>query len=171
MATNKPKPTPPGVLEVDTQQLAQSVDHREGTGTATLDMDDLLAAAAPAPVVDPGPQPLPIPHVVYDSWYPAGVVLPDTGRRAVHKVKVFATDTGLYIYQQTDQDVPLWHSAIDYEKTPVPRSGIMASNGIPIHTADGLVTITPMGGCGCGSAVKAWLPTWARASAGWPPKS
>ncbi len=124
----------------------------------------------PAPLGTPTPEiapARPVPHVVYDSWFPAMVVLPGTTRQ-VNNVKVFATDTGLYIYKVIDENQPYWFSPIHYDKTPKPRSGMMARNGIGIVTNAGTVTVTPVAGCGCGSAVKKWLPSWAKTSAEWP---
>ena len=115
-----------------------------------------------AEIVAPSP---PRPHYVHASWYPAGIKLP-TGR-ILNRAKIFATDLGLYVFTAAT-DAPTWYSPIVFRETCTPKAGIMAANGIPIVTDDGPALITPMGGCGCGSVLKRWVPEWARVEAPWP---
>lgn len=130
----------------------------------TLETPGAAAVAAPAAA----PQAQPRPHVVHAAWYPAGIVLPGPERRILSRVKIFAADTGLYVFTAADESAPAWYSPIDYGKTRAPSKGIMAANGIPIVTTAGAALITPMGGCGCGSALKRWVPSWAVMEAKWP---
>lgn len=124
------------------------------------------SAAALTEIADATP---PRPHVVHASWYPAGIVLPASeGRRILQRAKILAADTGLYVFTAADESAPTWFSPIDYQETRRPRTGIMAQNGIPVVTAAGVTLITPMGGCGCGSALKRWMPSWAVREAPWP---
>lgn len=121
----------------------------------------------------------PVPTALrWHAWYPALVVLPATGRRVLRNVKVFAADTGLYVYDRDPQDLrqvdridAVWFSPIDYDKTAKPGDDqTVRHNGIRIHTDAGVVTITPMAGCGCHQrALKGWFPEWAHTLHAWTP--
>lgn len=123
------------------------------------------------------PDPPPIPSGLRASaWWPAMAVLPGEHRRTRRGLKIFATDTGLYVYdrepadtRQVDRIDAAWWSPIDYDKTPPPATDHTARyTGIPIHTEAGLVTITPQSDCGCGKrALKGWYPEWAGTIHAW----
>jgi hypothetical protein len=105
--------------------------------------------------------------VTYRSWFPAGVLLPD--KQVLLRCRVYATDAGLRVYstRPTDGETASWESPIDFTITTVPD--VQARHtGIDIHTEAGLVVVTPMGGCGCGSSLKRWKPSWAHTTAAWP---
>jgi hypothetical protein len=123
------------------------------------------------------PDDVPIPTALrWHAWYPALVVLPGDSRKVLRNVKVFATDRGLYIYdrdpadtRQVDRIDAAWFSPIDYDKTPSPADDQTARHrGIRIQTGEGVVTITPMAGCGCHQrALKGWFPEWAHTLHAW----
>lgn len=131
-----------------------------------------------APPADLAPDPVPVPNALrWHAWFPASVVLPGEGRRPRHRVKVFATDLGLYVYDRQPADLrqveridAVWFSPIDYDKTPRPPSDIMGKNGFQVVTAAGVVTITTTGGCGCNQkTLKGWAPEWATTVQAWTP--
>jgi hypothetical protein len=126
--------------------------------------------ASPDVVAEPvaAPSTPPRPRSVHAVWYPAGIVLPGPERRILNRVKIYAADTGLYVFTAADENTPAWYSPILFEKTPPPLTGIMAMSGVPITTEAGAALITPMGGCGCRSALKLWTPSWAVMESGWP---
>jgi hypothetical protein len=138
----------------------------------------------PAATTQPDPlqlavaeQAIPTPTAMKAEWFPAAVRLPgDTNPLPL--AKVYATAAGLYVYtrrpdqtDQTDPDgrTPHFYSPINFDKTPRPRTGYAARQaGITIHTDAGLVTVQPLGGCGCSArALKSWRPTWASRNEAW----
>lgn len=151
-----PKPAPEG--DPDPQE-APAVEPSAPETPAPREPVDTVPEEPPVP---------PRPHVVHAAWYPAGIVLPGPERRIMTKVKIFAADTGLYVFTSADESAPTWWSPILYEETPRPKTGIMAANGVSITTKAGKALITPMGGCGCGSALKRWVPSWAVRESPWP---
>lgn len=123
------------------------------------------------------PEGIPVPTALrWHAWFPALIVLPGENRRARRNVKVFAADTGLYVYdrdpadlRQVDRIDAVWFSPIDYDKTPAPRDDQTARHsGISITTEAGVAVITPMAGCGCSQrALKGWFPEWAHTLHAW----
>jgi hypothetical protein len=103
----------------------------------------------------------------YAAWFPASVLLPDG--TAVHRCRVYLTDTGLRVYAARPADgvTPQWESPIDFTTTPTPNLAAWGT-GIDVCTDAGLVVVTPGGGCGCGSPLKRWVPSWASTVAAWP---
>lgn len=125
--------------------------------------------------------PVPAPPAVYLSWFPAIVSVPTitngvVGRRQLNNVKVFATPTGVYVYdrvplepRQDGEPTPAWFAPVNYGATPEPPSGIKARNGITLVTDQGAVVITPLGGCGCSMRnLRDWSPSWAGTVQAWP---
>jgi len=129
---------------------------------------DEADTALETPTVLEEPAAPPRPHTVHAVWYPAGIVLPGPERRILSRVKIYAADTGLYVFTVADETAPAWYSPILYEETAAPLTGIMAMSGVPITTQAGKALITPMGGCGCRSALKLWSPSWAVMESSWP---
>jgi len=127
----------------------------------------------------PAVETVPVPTALrWHAWYPALFVLHGDQRKILRNCKVFAADTGLYVYRtdpadlrQVDAATPDWYSAIDYDKTAKPADDQTARNtGIRIHTAAGQVTITPRAGCSCaGQTLKGWFPEWAHVMHEWKP--
>lgn len=116
-------------------------------------------------VVPESPPEFEEPTTVYAEYWPATVLMPDgTTRR---RVRVYATDTGLHLFFTKPPDnTPHWFSALDFEQA---APDIHARNvGVDFETADGLVVVTPTGGCGCGASLRHWHPTWARDRSPWP---
>lgn len=107
----------------------------------------------------------PEPTAMRHRWWPATVLLPDG--TVWHSRKVYATDTGLFIYGM-DQGNPTrqWSAPIDYAATPRPRGS--ARNGFTVATAAGPVTITSDGSCGCNHPLKRWAPQFASRAEAWP---
>lgn len=106
---------------------------------------------------------------IYHTLYPAGVHFPDGIVRT--RCKVFAAPEGLCVYWAVaPDDRPDWFSPIDFGLTTRPRTGYAARNGWDVYTADGIVTVTAEGGCGCGWPLKRWTPQFARTRLAWPVK-
>jgi hypothetical protein len=102
---------------------------------------------------------------VYKLYRPASVKLPDD--QVMHRCLVYVTSDGLQIFTEPAQ-VPAWLSPIDFASTPEPRKS-RPHIGIDLPTADGLVVITPTGGCeSCGSRFRGWQPSWATNVQKWP---
>jgi hypothetical protein len=120
------------------------------------------------------------PRTVYAEYWPASVLMPDGTVR--HRVRVYLTDTGAHLFftKPMDELAPGFTAPIDFAATTPPN--IHAHNiGVDIMLAppddladaygDGarpLLVVTPGGGCGCGSTLKSWRPTWAHAVSPWP---
>jgi hypothetical protein len=103
------------------------------------------------------------PIIVYKGLWPASVLLPD--RKVWHRCRVYVTNQGLAVYVRR-ADEPHYFSPMDWAATPEPRT--VRQVGIDLHTRDGLVVVTLTGGCGCGSTLKSWRPSWAGTVAAWP---
>lgn len=89
------------------------------------------------------------PTAVWRTWFPAVVRLP-TGV-PVLKAKVFATNTGLWVYTQRNGPELVFHSPILLDKTTEPATSYVAQQaGHIIVTEAGTVTVNKGGGCGCG---------------------
>jgi hypothetical protein len=122
------------------------------------------------------PPVIPTPTALrHSAWFPVAVVLPGATRQR-NNVKVFATDTGLYVYDivpadpRQDPPTPLFHSPIVWERTERPYSGVRAGAGTHIVTEAGTVAITPLGGCACNHrALRDWFPPWATIHQQWDP--
>jgi hypothetical protein len=112
--------------------------------------------------------------VTYRAWWPAAALLPD--RSVMHRVRVYATNAGLLIYSRVPETAtpewgaltPDWSSPIDWQATPRPASAALPGQSYSIHTRDGLVVITHIGGCGCGTRLKTWRPQFSTHTATWP---
>lgn len=106
------------------------------------------------------------PTAMRHRWFPAAVLLPDG--QVWHNRKVYAADSGLFIYGMTaGNPARQWSSPIDYGATPRPPRG-KARNGFTVATAAGPVTITEDGGCGCSHPLKRWAPQFASTAQAWP---
>lgn len=118
------------------------------------------------------------PSTVYAEYWPANVLMPDgTIRR---RVRVYLTDTGAHLFftKPVDELAPGFTAPIDFEATNPPN--LHAFNvGVDIVLASEqpegqalqalpLMVITPTGGCGCGSTLKSWKPSWSRSISPWP---
>jgi hypothetical protein len=111
----------------------------------------------------------------YRAWWPAAVVLPPD-RTVWHRVRAYATTAGLLIYRQPPSLVtprwgaltPDWSADIDLADTPVPSQGQLPGQSWSIDTTEGLVVITYVGGCGCGTAIRNWRPSFSTRVAPWP---
>lgn len=117
------------------------------------------------------------PSTVYAEYWPANVLMPDgTIRR---RVRVYLTDTGAHLFftKPVDELAPGFTAPIDFEATDPPN--LHAFNvGVDIKIQDELpeggspivstMVITPTGGCGCGSTLKSWKPSWSRSISPWP---
>lgn len=143
----------------------ESVDM--GPADVSVGEDEASDLVAPGP-----PRAIPRPTAITHRWWPAAVKLPDEAA-PIRLAKVYATPQGLYVYDQRPEDAdglsPRWFAPIDYSKTPRPVTGYVARNaGNQIVTSAGVVTVTPLGGCGCGAgALKHWMPSWARTAIAW----
>lgn len=119
-------------------------------------------------VVDPGS------IITYRTWWPTSVLLPD--KSILHRCRVYATSIGLMIYTRRPQVATQqfgaltvdWVAPIDWALTPEPRRAQLPGAAVDIHTSAGLVVLTPTGGCGCGSTLKAWRPGFSTNVAKWP---
>lgn len=108
------------------------------------------------------------------SWWPAAALLPD--RTVWHRVRVYATTAGLLIYRRppvlTTAEwgalTPDWFSPIDLAATPTPAASQLPGTAWDIRTEAGLVVITYVGGCACGSALKRWRPAFSTRVIAWP---
>lgn len=108
------------------------------------------------------------PSTVYVEYWPATVFNPESGQTR-RLCRVYLTDTGMHVFwtKPSTGESPHWTSAIDFAQTTPPNPHARAV-GQDIFTEDGLVIITPTGGCGCGNQLKRWVPSWARDSSPWP---
>lgn len=119
----------------------------------------------------PDPSTAPTPRGQYAGWFPALVDIP--GLTRMQRVRCYATPDGLYLYRRVPvgatEQPDVW-LPIRWDLTgPMPRSGIARVQGVYLATEYGIVHITPSGGCGCGSRLRQWAPSWASTSlAGWP---
>lgn len=119
------------------------------------------------------------PSRVYADYWPAHVLMPDGTVR--HRVRVYLTDTGAHLFftKPVDELAPGFTAKIDYSATQPPD--LHAFNvGVDIvlfaevadenggDMANELMVVTPTGGCGCGSTLKTWKPTWAGEVSPWP---
>lgn len=112
------------------------------------------------------PPATPTPNTIRAEWFPAAVRLPDM--TVVRMVKVFAADTGVYVYTAVPDDPisglePAFFSPVHYDKTPtLPPEYAARQVGIQLITDAGPVTVQPLAGCGCTHrALKDWRPLWA----------
>lgn len=112
-----------------------------------------------------------VPTATYYGIYPATVLLPDKTQHS--RCKVFATPEGLAVYYAIPADgvTPDWFSEINFLVTGRPKTGYNARIGWDVWTADGLVTVTTEGGCGCGWPLKRWSPPFARTRLAWPTRA
>jgi hypothetical protein len=116
--------------------------------------EDLLDTAAPTPTA------------MRAEWWPVFVRLPGGGP-VLMNAKVYAADTGLYVYTNRDRGdgkpTLEWYSPIDYDKTPRPSGRYGAGKaGYRILTEAGEVIVQEAGNCGCGAKrVKHYRPEWA----------
>lgn len=119
----------------------------------------------------PDPSTAPTPRGQYAGWFPAMLDIPGVTR--IRRARCYATPDGLYAWRSAPQDgterPDVW-LPIRWDLTgPMPRAGIAKVQGIYLSTEYGIVHVTPQGGCGCGSRLKRWAPSWASTSlAGWP---
>lgn len=110
----------------------------------------------------------------YRAWWPAAALLPD--KTVWHRVRAYATTAGLLIYrrpptQVTDQWgalTPDWSAEIDWPATPIPSRAQLPGTSWSVQTESGLVVITYVGGCGCGTAIRNWRPVFSTKVAPWP---
>lgn len=101
--------------------------------------------------------------VVYKSFWPASVLLPD--RTVWHRCRVYVTNQGLAIFVRR-ADEPHFFSPMDWATTREPHARRQV--GIDLFTEAGLVVVTLTGGCACGSTLKSWRPSWAGTVQSWP---
>lgn len=110
----------------------------------------------------------------YRAWWPAAALLPD--KTVWHRVRVYATSAGLLIYRRPPTEftaewgavTPDWHSPLDLSATAKPSQGTLPGQAWDLHTEAGLVVITYVGGCGCGTAIRNWRPSFSTRVASWP---
>lgn len=119
------------------------------------------------------------PSTVYAEYWPANVLMPDgTIRR---RVRAYLTDTGVHLFftKPADELAPGFTAPIDFEATNPPNLhafnvGVDIVLFAEVVTAEGgdmaneTMVITPTGGCGCGTTLKTWRPSWAHAISPWP---
>lgn len=117
------------------------------------------------------------PQRVYAEYWPANVLMPDgTIRR---RVRVYLTDTGAHLFftKPVDELAPGFTAPIDFEATAPPdlhafNVGVDIALARPCPPEDGdpiqLMVITPTGGCGCGTTLKSWRPSWSHEVSPWP---
>ena len=108
------------------------------------------------------------PQRVYAEFWPSNVLMPDgTVRR---RVRAYLTDTGVHLFftKPAGDLAPGFTAPIDYATTGQPN--LHAFNiGVDIALDDGLMlVITPTGGCGCGTPLKSWRPSWSHEVSPWP---
>lgn len=167
LADREPEPDPRHLVD---RQLAESmaIQHtlaREAEEAEAGHLAELaLERAANAPV----------PRAFRHEWWPAMVRTPEGD--TIRVAKVYATASGLYVYAkvpaQADRatgGVPTWYAPINYSETPRPATGYAArKKGVRVVTEAGIVTVTPLGGCGCAfGQLKAWRPNWAQRNEAW----
>ncbi|HEY2101466.1 MAG TPA: hypothetical protein VGH72_33720 [Pseudonocardia sp.] len=112
--------------------------------------------------------------ITYRAWWPASVLLPDG--RVLHRTRAYATSIGLLVYASVPSVAtpewggltPDWWSPIDFAATVKPASSLLPGRGTDIQTAAGLAVVTFTGGCGCGSRLKQWRPSFSTQVAMWP---
>jgi hypothetical protein len=124
----------------------------------------------------PGPTQAPRPTGQYAGWFPAMIDVP--GLTRITRARCYVTPDGLYLWrrapeaatEQAQAETPDLWLPIRWDLTgPIPRSGVARVQGVYLSTEYGIVHVTPQGGCGCGSRLKRWAPSWASHSlAGWP---
>lgn len=120
------------------------------------------------------------PRRVYAEYWPANVLMPNgTIRR---RVRVYLTDTGAHLFftKPVDELAPGFTAAIDFEATDPPNLhafnvGVDIALVPPSDLGDAfvgsvhpLMVITPTGGCGCGTPLKSWRPSWSHEVSPWP---
>lgn len=106
---------------------------------------------------------------VLAQWFPAQVRRPDRGLRLLQRVYVVVArgepgevGDGVTVFDRPDR--VLWSSPVDWwASPPIPHTRRAARNGVTLTVPDGggLVTITPGGGCSCGSLGRWAGPAWA----------
>lgn len=112
----------------------------------------------------------PTPTKVYRTWFPAGANVP--GQTTRLRGKVFVTDAGLYVFQNSthlDEARPSWYSPVNFEETGAPATDYAAlQRGWQITTEAGVVLVRLLGGCPCAfKRLKTWAPSWAVREAKW----
>ena len=120
------------------------------------------------------------PERVYAEYWPANVLMPSGVVR--RRVRVYLTDTGAHLFftKPVDELAPGFTVAIDFEATDPPNLhafnvGVDIALVAPPDLGDAfvgsvhpLMVITPTGGCGCGTTLKTWRPSWAHEVSPWP---
>lgn len=112
--------------------------------------------------------------ITYRAWWPGSVLLPD--KRIMHRTRTYATSIGLLVYghvpdvgtPEWGELTPDWWSPINFEATVRPTASQIPGRASDIQTAAGLVVVTFTGGCGCGSRLKQWRPSFSTNVALWP---
>lgn len=110
----------------------------------------------------------------YRAWWPAAALLPD--KTVWHRVRVYATTVGLLIYRAVPTPggtgwgalTPDWASPIDLAATATPSPTTLPGQSWSVQTADGLVVVTHIGGCGCTSPLRSWRPVFSTQVTQWP---
>jgi hypothetical protein len=119
------------------------------------------------------------PQRVYAEYWPANVLMPDGSIR--RKVRVYLTDTGAHLFftKPTDELAPGFSAKIDYSSTKPPNLhafnvGVDIVLLLPVTNEEGgdlasaLLVITPLDGCGCGTPLRSWRPSWSHEISPWP---
>jgi hypothetical protein len=94
----------------------------------------------------------------------------------MHRCRIYATSIGLLVYGHVPDAgtpewgnlTPDWWSPIDFEATVKPTASQVPGRASDIVTAAGLAVVTFTGGCGCGSRLKQWRPSFSTNVALWP---
>lgn len=113
----------------------------------------------------------PTGDVIYGSFWPASVLFAESGE-AWHRCRVYLGSRGLTVYRTRPrpglEDHADFQAPFLLEATPEPNWSTRHV-GVDIATKEGLVVVTPMGGCGCGSTLKAWAgPSYSKRIVRWP---
>lgn len=108
----------------------------------------------------------PVPSGYFREIFPASVVLPGQPFTVWHQAKVLLAPEGVYVYRAPSEG-PDFAAPANYGASGQPAANLR--NGYRLNLADGtLLTITAAGGCGCGSRLRHWKPTWANEVLPWP---
>lgn len=118
----------------------------------------------------PDPAEAPTPSGHHAKWFPAMVDVPGLDR--MPRARAYATPDGLYLWTRKPREgeqPDVWLPILWELTGPLPKGAQARIQGVYLATEQGLVHITPSGGCGCGSPLRQWAPSWASTSlAGWP---
>lgn len=120
------------------------------------------------------------PQRVYAEFWPATVLMPDGSTR--RKVRVYLTDTGAHLFftKPTNELAPGFSARIDYSSTEPPNLhafnvGVDIVLLLPVTSEQGdvdlspaLLVVTPTDGCGCGTPLRSWRPSWSHEISPWP---